>query len=104
MAGLLFGGVPEAPEPGGQFERAERPVPVTDQRILVERDPFRDRREIALRQRPCTTCGDGRIATTARLVGSMLSPRVRHTLIRASWRARPRGLAHTVIGRPVSRG
>src|SRR3954466_12363879 len=53
---------------------------------------------------PWITRGDWRIATTARLVPSILSPWVRQTLTRASWRERPRGVTHTVIGRPVSRG
>src|SRR5258706_505007 len=55
-------------------------------------------------RRPATTLGEGRRATTAVLSMFICLPWVMFTLIRTSWRALPRGLAHTDIGKPVMRG
>ncbi len=55
-------------------------------------------------RRPLSSRGFGRSATTAVFLIDMRLPCVMLTLTRTSWCARPRGPAHTVIGRPLSAG
>src|SRR5712671_4712678 len=53
---------------------------------------------------PAMIRGEGRTATTAVFAAFIWFPCVILTLTRTSWRALPRGLTHTVIGRPVVAG
>ena len=87
-----------------QLHSIDVAVPIGDKRGRIQLIQAKTARSSSGASTPAMRCGDGRTPTTAVLAGLIWLPCVIFTLIRTSWRALPRGLTQTVIGRPVVRG